>query len=336
MTSTIPEIPKILHHQWLDIKVEDNANPPEKYIKMGYLEGWRSNHLDYEHFFWNRKMVKDLLFAEPVFEKYKNFYYNVLNKHIQRCDFARYMIMYKYGGLYVDLDIKNMLNVDSILKNREMLLFWEPSEHTPWPFGTRVFNGIFGSIPKHNFWLEFMDYIVANYSTVLGVLATTGPIILRKFIVMKKYYQKCDLWFGNTCWFLSVVNFKRYCRKCLHQKPEPQEPVNRIRLSSKRERSLKECINFPFDDNQRYGVTYWQEGGGWATGFYPSVLGADNKKKYALFSDQRADQKNFMWIILVVVIVIIVVSIAIALIVLYRGGGKSKNPNSKTTIAKIK
>src|SRR5210317_521987 len=51
---------------------------------------------------WSRKMVEDLLDKRENIE-YKKLYYD-FSQDIMRIDFARYLILYRFGGIYVDLD----------------------------------------------------------------------------------------------------------------------------------------------------------------------------------------------------------------------------------------
>ena len=48
-------------------------------------------------------MVEKLL-NKPENIKYKQVYYD-FDQDIMRIDFARYLILYRFGGIYVDLDI---------------------------------------------------------------------------------------------------------------------------------------------------------------------------------------------------------------------------------------
>ncbi len=65
---------------------------------------------EYEHILWDDAKIDE--FVEKEFPDYVNFYYS-LPFHIMQLDFARYCIMYKYGGIYVDMDFycfKNFYN----------------------------------------------------------------------------------------------------------------------------------------------------------------------------------------------------------------------------------
>ena len=52
---------------------------------------------------WNQKMVEDLLEKQEN-KQFKRIYYE-FDQDIMRIDFARYLILYRFGGIYIDLDI---------------------------------------------------------------------------------------------------------------------------------------------------------------------------------------------------------------------------------------
>jgi len=58
---------------------------------------------DFLHILWTDK---DLLhFIQHHFPEYLG-YYNALSLNIQRSDFARYLLLIQFGGVYLDLDIE--------------------------------------------------------------------------------------------------------------------------------------------------------------------------------------------------------------------------------------
>ena len=52
---------------------------------------------------WSRKQIENLL-NKPKNKEYKKLYYD-FDQDIQRVDFGRYLLLWNYGGLYLDLDI---------------------------------------------------------------------------------------------------------------------------------------------------------------------------------------------------------------------------------------
>ncbi|MDR1403245.1 MAG: hypothetical protein LBJ60_06050 [Tannerellaceae bacterium] len=56
---------------------------------------------EWEYHLWGREEIERLV--ESCFPDFPDTYKNFQHK-VQQWDSARYMILYKYGGLYIDLD----------------------------------------------------------------------------------------------------------------------------------------------------------------------------------------------------------------------------------------
>lgn len=109
-TDTIPEKNnvKILHQIWF----QGLEEVPDNYKKN--IINNKKICQDWKYFFWDEKKI-DKLFKridnENWFNKYKNY------KHLhQKIDFAKYVILYYYGGFYVDMDAKIIKNPNILFK----------------------------------------------------------------------------------------------------------------------------------------------------------------------------------------------------------------------------
>lgn len=239
-------IPKIMHQMWLDKHIEDSKSIPDKYLPM--IETFNKLNPNVKREYWNTKMVKYLFTNEPKLAKWKDFWLYKLAHHIERCDFARYAIMYIIGGIYMDLDVWTVSNFDKLLDTRQVGITWEPVEHWAQGFDDgprRLWNGFLCSIPGHWIWAEYMDFIVERYKD-LGPLKTTGPIAFCLYALKKEWKPPENLneslrpqpeeIFLSTCDIIPVfhtggLDITRYC------------PQN----------SLSNAITY----------TKWSEGSGW-------------------------------------------------------------------------
>ena len=119
--------------------------------------------------------------------------WNNLPKKIMKVDTFRYMLMYKFGGLYSDLDQESILNFNSFLdKNKKYdIVLWcdnHPSCH----------NGLLLSKPNKKFWYKYLEHIMTQKDTS-DVLNLTGPPSLYNFYSknkelanIKTYYPRKD------------------------------------------------------------------------------------------------------------------------------------------------
>lgn len=83
--------PKIIHQLWI------GPNP----VPMDWINTWAIDYVkanpEWEHRLWNDKMLNDLhMYNKDLFLKEKT--YN------GKSDIARYEILYKFGGIYIDAD----------------------------------------------------------------------------------------------------------------------------------------------------------------------------------------------------------------------------------------
>lgn len=95
-------IPKIIHYCWF------GGNPLPRYAKK-YIESWKKYLPDYEIKEWNESNF-DLDSCEYVREAYE------ARKWAFVSDYARFLILYKYGGLYFDTDVEVVKSLDCLVE----------------------------------------------------------------------------------------------------------------------------------------------------------------------------------------------------------------------------
>lgn|SRR3989338_643635 len=220
-------LPKIIHQIWLDKKGREGL-PSEYPLYEEYSNTWKQHNGDFEYTLWTNALIEKL-WELPELAKWKGFY-EKLSKIIEKCDFSRCAILYVKGGLYVDLDFKCQKNISPLIKNRDVLVAYEPEEH--FHKGRLTSNSILGCAKNHPFFADFMDYIVDNYHYDPNVVHTTGPFALLRYMTKNDYLNSDYL--VDTC---SVI------------------PYSKDGLS-------KECTSS--DDS--YCYTYWNEGTNWHLG----------------------------------------------------------------------
>jgi mannosyltransferase OCH1-like enzyme len=187
-------IVKIIHFIWVD--KYDFANPdiiiPHKYQEN--IETWKKYNPDYTIKIWNGKQIIDLIInimntdIANIFFSYKHF--------ICKVDFAKIIILYMYGGLYVDVDticyknITTLLTGNGTLINKSLLLFKEPDEHLKNYKSLGDFNldkfiicNCFIYSTLHNPLLLSLGnyYKIHQYYENQHILMTTGPVVFNHF-----------------------------------------------------------------------------------------------------------------------------------------------------------
>ena len=156
-------IPLLLHQTW---KTRD---VPLKFQQ--WRQSWLRNH---PH--WVKQRVwsdrDNLLLVQNHFPElltmYKGFRHTIL-----RVDFARYLIMYVYGGVYADLDLESLQPIDALLFNTPgtQIVLGIENQHTK-----TVDISFMASVPHHPFWLQVIRTVVVSdgLQRIRDVLQITG------------------------------------------------------------------------------------------------------------------------------------------------------------------
>lgn len=156
-------IPKLIH------QTAKTKDIPEKW--QGFQKRLIELHPDWTYKLWTDEdndafVKKEFPDYYPVFVGFP--------KNIMRADVIRYLLMYRLGGLYMDLDYEMLKPFD--LLDHDIVLPWESSGEFG-PGKDKIANAIFASSPGHPFWKMVLDRIAANgpYNADIDVEKTTGP-----------------------------------------------------------------------------------------------------------------------------------------------------------------
>lgn len=96
-------IPKKIHYCWF------GGNPlPKSAVKC--INSWKKYCPDYEIIEWNEKNF-DIKSNEYIYQAYK------MKKYAFVSDYARFDILFRYGGVYFDTDVELIKPIDNILHN---------------------------------------------------------------------------------------------------------------------------------------------------------------------------------------------------------------------------
>lgn len=165
-------IPKIIHYCWF------GGNPlPE--LAQRCIASWRKFLPDYEIWEWTEPQNNNLNVNENdnknrLFDKKLSFDVNIIpytaeayrqKKYAFVSDYARFWILYRYGGIYFDTDVEVIRPMDDIIERGNFMGFEvDPDgENTPGRYAPRycfdVAPGLgFGISKEHPFMQKMMDY----------------------------------------------------------------------------------------------------------------------------------------------------------------------------------
>ena len=150
---------------------------------------------------WTHTLYDDNDIIEYIKKYYPSYILDLYNRinpkyGAARADFFRYLLMYKEGGVYLDIKSGTKVPLDKILKpdDEYILSHWEC------PCCYRELNTTYGELqqwhiickPKHPFLKEVIENVIENIKNYdvnrdgvgkIGVLTVTGPIAYTRTIV---------------------------------------------------------------------------------------------------------------------------------------------------------
>lgn len=240
--------PKTIFQTWNTKNISDP-------ILKQWSESWKKYNNQYEYVLWddedNRKFIEEnFLDFLPIYDNY--------DVNIKRVDAVRYFYLYKYGGIYADIDFECLKSFDDIMDQDSVdivlgsLDFPNVNEYHL----HSIPNAIMISKKQSDFW-EFVIAVLKNIGNVndLPPEASTGPVLLKLCLIfyktklydkdfIKKTYGK-DIFENISC---------NHSSKICVLSPEVFYPINWNDKIPYKYQSNEETIkSFP----NSYAATYW-------------------------------------------------------------------------------
>ncbi|MFZ2103704.1 MAG: glycosyltransferase, partial [Oricola sp.] len=152
---------------------------------------------------WDYRLWTDddlLVFVRDEFPDLLELYQSYPNP-VQRADLARYMLLYRFGGVYADMDTDCLAPFDPLASDDRVILCEEPVAN--WEKATQLgmerlyFNGTMASPAGHPFWRHVLDYAwKCRHAAPKDVLDSTGPLMFSGAIFAYPRQEELAL---NSC-----------------------------------------------------------------------------------------------------------------------------------------
>jgi len=187
--SAKPKIPKIIHQIWLG----SNGNFPEKYKR--FQQTWMDKHPDWEYIFWSEKEIDEFGLKNRKL-------YDETDNYAAKSDIARYEILYRMGGLYIDTDFECIQEFDIL---HHLCDFYAGCcmSHV------EIMNGLVGVAPEHPIIKECIDKIKPKKKRkedAMDIIRRTGPLFLTEcFFNVTEKHSSSTIVFPMT-YFYPVPN----------------------------------------------------------------------------------------------------------------------------------
>ena len=173
-------ISKNIHQIWIGPKKKPDI----------FLNTWKVDYLnkfnDWNYTLWNDEKVDDLFkkdYKDFDINILKNIYYNE-NEYYCKADIARLLILYNYGGIYIDADSvwinnKNFEDIINLSKYTGMFGAYEPNKD-------HLANGVIGCTKKNKNILYLIMELIKMKDTYSSIRKknhcwkVTGPLLFNK------------------------------------------------------------------------------------------------------------------------------------------------------------
>ena len=132
---------------------------------------------EYTYRMWNDDDLDNLI--KNDFDWYYDIYKSY-KKNIQRIDIARYFILYKYGGIYADMDYMCMKNFYDILPPDKVSISESPYKNIEF-----LQNALMASNINNEFFLKVIEE-AKNRTDAEDVLFSTGPVLVSNVYLQNK------------------------------------------------------------------------------------------------------------------------------------------------------
>lgn len=219
---TQASVPKIIHFA--------AKKPLEEWNEVSYItfvswESWKKFFPAPEY----RTIVStDDDFGKCIAEEFPNFtsHWDQL-KGVEKADVGRYCMLYKYGGIYADLDYEARTNFfDDIIANGNSVTLIEAScketrrkDQNHLKVKVEAQNSLMASPPKHPFWLEVFQDMQQDSNHAWNAPHGTGPRMLSNVaahhLSQSENAGHIDSKTNQTdVHFFPCANYQRFGNKC--------------------------------------------------------------------------------------------------------------------------
>jgi mannosyltransferase OCH1-like enzyme len=188
------QIPHKIHQIWV------GPNPlPSK--SKNFSKEIKTLHPNFKYKLWTDKDI-----TPANFSNYK--YIMETKSYAQKADIMRYEILYKEGGIYIDIDFQLFKNIEPLLTNELIVCHEDPFTYLHMSVG-------FIAATKHNPNLKRCVDNIKSIHFSLPINFATGPVYFRSNIIFNKNVTILDTnvlypihWFPNK--FYSLLGTPKY------------------------------------------------------------------------------------------------------------------------------
>lgn len=202
-------VPKVIHQTWM------NKNIPEHLMLM--QKSILQNNPEYEYKLWTDDDIDNF-----ILENYPqlNNFYNSFEYTIQKIDFARLLIVYHFGGIYIDLDSYCYKNIDCILNKPISFVSTKKHKNFKEYYNVILNNALIASEKNNLFLKEVINNIILykdppNYKfyssgniNYTKILKSAGPLMITETYMSYEFKSMVSLLDNSFYYGVEKVNDK--------------------------------------------------------------------------------------------------------------------------------
>jgi len=197
--TTFQKIPKVIYQT-----MKTNIVPNDM---KDAINSWININPEYEHYFYNDEMCRNFIkdnFHPTVLHAFDN-----LVPGAFKADLWRYCILYKYGGVYADIDMVAIKPLRKIIAENDTFISVRDRGEK-----FAIFNAFICSVPEHPYLkaaIEFIINSVRNNFYGINSLHPTGPLALGEAIKSVQN-ENCKLLINSEVENYVVYNGEKYIK----------------------------------------------------------------------------------------------------------------------------
>ncbi len=189
-----PYIPKIFHQIWLG-----PLKPPAIFKKS--QESIKKYHPEWKYKLWTDKDI-------PQLKLFNQKYYDLSKNYGERADIVRYEILYKYGGVYIDVDFVCLKPFDILNHSYDFYTSLMPLDCED-----ILCNGIIASIPGHPILKDCIETIKDDWYLSDNLIVRVGPFHFQKsFWKIARQIEGKHIAFPKSFFFPINYSDKKECK----------------------------------------------------------------------------------------------------------------------------
>ena len=193
-------IPKKIHFIWLGSKF-----PAAKYYERFY-KTWEALHPTWEIILWDDERVKALIQEKELLNAKA---FKMATNYGEKSDILRLELLYRFGGIYVDVDFKCLKPFDTLLDSGATFFVGESNVPGASDGKVELNNALIGASPNHPILAKLMEAVQPDPKILVAQMMSMGQGVVRSS-AMSTITRTGPIFLTNVLLHPSLNLFQKY------------------------------------------------------------------------------------------------------------------------------